>query len=446
MKFRYLLAGIIAFVTFSCNDDENGIGFTLQPTGDKIAVKAYVFDIPSQTVFLDSMFIKTDTAFLGQYTTPELGTTKADFMAQVNCTKSFAWPTDIALNKENQKRPDSVILKLYYKSFFGDSLAPMNVVVYELNNKLANIKKNYYTNTNVADFCDMKAVLGQKTFVAADVLVSDSLKSTTSYDGPYISIRLDDKLIDRFYNNYKAANFASTEAFTNFFKGLYVTTNFGDGAILYIDDIYMQFCYNQHYSESNDSLVVRAATFATSKEVVLNNRVKHTKLKEKFSNTDSITLIKSPIGAITKISIPIKAIKDSTGYNELNTVELTLTTDNPSSEGYMSYLPPYKLLLLKESELTSFFENEELYNSLSSYVATYSSAKQTYTFNNISKLLKYSDKDVQDMYLVPVTVNVNSSTNLTTNVKPMFTPAAVRLKKSTCANRPLRLNLIYSKF
>lgn len=438
MKFRYLLAGIIAFVTFSCNDDENGIGFTLQPTGDKIDVKACVFDISSQTVFLDSMFIKTDTAFLGQYTTPELGTTKADFMAQVNCPKSFAWPSGIT--------PDSVILKLYYKGFFGDSLAPMNVVVYELRNKLANQKKNYYTNTNVADFCDMKTVLGQKTFVAADVLVSDSLKSTTSYDGPYISIRLDDKLVNRFFNNYNAANFASTEAFTNFFKGLYVTTNFGDGAILYIDDIYMQFCYNQHYSESNDSLVVRAATFATSKEVVLNNRVKHTKLKEKFSNTDSITLIKSPIGAITKISIPIKAIKDSTGYNELNTVELTLTTDNPSSEGYMSYLPPYKLLLLKESELTSFFENEELYNSLSSYVATYSSTKQTYTFSNISKLLKYSDKDVQDMYLVPVTVNVNSSTNLTTNVKPMFTPAAVRLKKSTCANRPLRLNLIYSKF
>ncbi len=432
------MAGIIAFVTFSCNDDENGIGFTLQPTGDKIAVKAHVFDIPSQTVFLDSMFIKTDTAFLGQYTTPELGTTKADFMAQVNCTKSFAWATDVT--------PDSVILKLYYKGFFGDSLAPMNVVVYELNNKLANLKKNYYTNTNVADFCDMKTILGQKTFVAADVLVSDSIKSAISYDGPYISIRLDDKLINRFFNNYKAANFASTEAFTNFFKGLYVTTNFGDGAILYIDDIYMQFCYTEAYSDENDSLVVRSATFATSKEVVLNNRVKHTKLKENFSNTDSITLIKSPIGAITKVSIPIKAIKDSTGNNELNTVELVLTADNPSSEGYMSYLPPNKLLLLKESELTSFFENEELYDSESSYVATYSSTKQTYTFSNIAKLLKYSDKDVQNMYLVPVTVNVNSSTSLTTNVKPMFTPTAVRLKKSTCANRPLRLNLIYSKF
>lgn len=440
MKLRYLLAGIIALVAFSCNDDENSIGFTLQPTGDKIDVKSQVFDIPSQTVFLDSMFIKTDTAFLGQYTTPELGTTKADFMAQVNCTKSFAWPTDIT-------KMDSVILKLYYKGFFGDSLAPMNVVVYELNNKQSNQKKNYYTNTNVADFCDMKTVLGQKAFVAADVLVSDSLKSTTSYDGPYISIRLDDKLIKRFYNNYNAANFASTEAFTNFFKGLYVTTNFGDGTILYIDDIYMQFCYTQPYSsDRSDSLVARSATFATSKEVVLNNRVKHTKLKENFSNTDSVTLIKSPIGAITKVSIPVKAIRDSTGNNELNTVELTLTADNPSSEKYMSYLPPYKLLLLKESELIKFFENEELYNSEDSYVATYSSTNQTYTFKNIAKLLSYSDKDVQDMYLVPVTVNFNSAATLATNVKPMFTPSAVRLKKSTCANRPLRLNLIYSKF
>ncbi len=439
MKFRYLLVVIIAFITFSCNDDENGIGFTLQPTGDKIEVKACVFDIPSQTVFIDSMFIKTDTAFLGQYTTPELGTTKADFMAQVNCTKSFTWPSGIT-------KPDSVILKLYYNSFFGDSLAPMNIVVYELNNKQTNQKKNYYSNTNVADFCDKKTVLGQKTFVAADVLVSDSIKSTTSYDGPYISIRLDNKLIDKFYTNYNSANFASTEAFTNFFKGLYVTTNFGDGAILYIDDIYMQFCYNQPYSESNDSLVVRAATFATSKEVVLNNRVKHTNLKDKFSSSDSVTLIKSPIGAITKISIPIKAIRDSTGNNELNTVELTLTAENPSSEDYMSYLPPYKLLLLKENELTSFFENDELFDNKSSYVATYSSTDQTYTFSNIAKLLEYSNKDVQDMYLVPVTINVNSSTSLTTDVKPMFTPAAVRLKKSTCANRPLRLNLIYSKF
>lgn len=439
MKLRYVLAGIIAFVAFSCNDDENEIGFTLQPTGDQIDVKSHVFDISSQTVFLDSMFIKTDTAFLGQYTTPELGTTKADFMAQVNCTKDFAWSSDI-------KTIDSVILKLYYKGFFGDSLAPMNVTVYELNNKQSNQKKNYYTNTNVADFCDMKNLLGQKTVVAADILVSDSLKSTTNYDGPYISIRLDNKLINRFFNNYNAANFASTEAFTNFFKGLYVTTNFGDGTILFIDDIYMQFCYTQPYSSTSDSMVMRAATFATSKEVVLNNRVKHTNLKEKYSAADSVTLIKSPIGAITKVAIPIKAIRDSTGNNELNTVELTLTADNPSSEKYMSYVPPYKLLLLKESELIPFFENEQLYDSESSYVATYSSANQTYTFKNIAKLLSNSDKDVQEMYLVPVTVNFNSSASLATNVKPMFTPAAVRLKKSTCANRPLRLNLIYSKF
>lgn len=446
MRFFWSIIAIL-FIAVACDDEQSDIGFEIQPPEDHVEVKAASFELNSKTIVLDSMFIKTDTAFLGQYTDRHVGTIKNDFLVQLSCMKNFKWHTKMI------GRPDSVALKLYYSGYFGDSLASMNVVVYELTKKLENKKSTYYTNINPDEYCDYTTILGEKTFTAANKSLSDSIKGSSEYDGPYIIIPLKKELINRFYDQYNAQNFTSTSTFTDFFKGLYITTNMGDGCILYIDDVYMQFYFDykdtDEYNTTTDTLK-GAATFAYNKEVILSNHLVQQTAIDLNRPNDTVTYIKSPIGAVTQIDIPVKAIKETVGENTpLNTVKLEITADpiyETGSNTYMSYQPPYKLMLLPKEKLTSFFENGDVYDNKTSYLASYNSASSKYTFSNISKLLANTNVDTKEMVLIPVTTYTDSSTGLVTKVKPLYTPSITRLKKKNCNNRPLKLNVIYSLF
>lgn len=441
------LALLLSGVLFACNDEQTDMGFEIQPPEDRVEVRAETFDLDSKTLLLDSMFIKTDTAFLGKYTDEKVGEVKNDFLVQLSCMKNFTWHTEML------GRPDSVALKLYYSSYFGDSLAMMNVVVYELTRKLENKRGTYYTDINPDDYCDYTKVLGEKVFTAANLALSDSIKQSNDYDGPYISIPLDKQLINRFYDNYSSSYFNSTDAFTEFFKGLYVTTTTGDGCILYIDDIYLQFYFKYKKVDENTSVVTDtlqgAATFAYNKEVVLSNRLEQKSSLVMADPQDTVTYIKTPIGAVTQIDVPIKKIKESIGEKTpVNTAKLELAADllYETEESYMNYLPPYKLLLLPKKELTSFFENGKVIDNKTSYIASYNAQTRKYIFNNLSKLLVNAENDMEEMVLVPVTTYTDTATGLVVKVKPMYTPAIVRLKKKNCSNRPLKLNVIYTNF
>ncbi len=60
---------------------------------------------------------------------------------------------------------DSVVLRLPYISYVGDSLTPMEATVYEVTKTL---DKNFYSNVDPWKYADKNSVWGKKIYTAAN--------------------------------------------------------------------------------------------------------------------------------------------------------------------------------------------------------------------------------------------------------------------------------------
>ena len=110
--------------------------------------------------------------------------------------------------------------------------------------------------------------------------------------------------------------FATPEAFREYFKGIYVTTEakdgtvMGNGSIMYISHTEIELCFDTKIVSNTtgirDSLVVGAAYFPVTKEVKQINRAYHRDLSKYIqpSTSDSLNYIYSPAGMFTKVTIP----------------------------------------------------------------------------------------------------------------------------------------------
>lgn len=90
---------------------------------------------------------------------------------------------------------------------------------------------------------------------------------------------------------------------------------------------------------------------------------------------------------------------------------------------------------------------------MTSYVASFNSSSNTYTFNNISSLVndmwarRGKSTEWNKVVLIPVSVSINSSTASYTNVSNAMELTSARLvggSKNT--HQPVRISVIYNKF
>jgi hypothetical protein len=109
---------------------------------------------------------------------------------------------------------DSIVLTLRYTgAFFGDTLNPFAIKVYELTEEISS-KDTFYSNSSIAN--TGMDLVGGSNFLLYPRPTS-KVKLDTVYE-PHIRIRLDDELGRRFLQN--PSNMASAETFKNFFKGI----------------------------------------------------------------------------------------------------------------------------------------------------------------------------------------------------------------------------------
>ena len=140
---------------------------------------------------------------------------------------------------------------------------------------------------------------------------------------------------------------------------------------------------------------------------------------------------------------------------------------------------PANLLLLRKSEISAFFNNKKTPDEVTSYLASYQSAYNTYTFSNISQMATYLYKErenavrahIKQTYgldsptdemlveethewskrnpdwnkccLVPVEVTTNTSSGTVTSVVHDLSMTSARLVKGTKDN-PIRIQVFYT--
>lgn len=429
MKVRSLVLGLMlmAGLITSCNDDLNYVGGTIQPDSDKINVKVDSFMMTASTVKVDSIYAKTTNGYLGQFFDPQFGEYKADYISQFYCEEGFKFGREPIDGKI-----DSIRLYISLSSYVGDSLSPMKAEVFPV---IKALDRNYYTNINPEEYCDLQNSFGGRAYTV------DAVKTTPSDSGRII-VPLAKELGQRFYDETinNPSSFANQDAFNRFFPGLYVTNTYGMGTVVKILRSYFRIYYSFEDTtkdiNGNDSLFIANGleTFMVTNEVIQMNRMNSYGLDELLQPNDNYTYIKTPAGVYTRLVIPAKDILTNIGERIINNFPLVIKA-LPQSDWQYASAPPSNMLLLPEDSLKSFFENNKIYDNVTSFIAT--SSAYTYNFGNIARLLKtHKEKNPdQDLRLLVVPVDVPTQTvsynTVVTGVNNYQAPSGVTIRKDS---------------
>ena len=479
-KLAALFCLFTGLILGSCDDNLTKVGSTIQPPEDLITVYSDTFMIKASTVRLDSIFAKTSDCLLGEMYDPVYGNIKSDILCQFYCEEGFKFPL-----APNDGKIDSVELIIRYPFHsgttklyaYGDTTTPMQISVYPVNKS---IKRNFYTNDRPEQYCDMENPLGSKSYTAFDVSVSDSIYYAVNGNGQYTHVpnitvklptELGQKIYDETINN--PSTFASQSAFNEFFPGIYITNTFGSGCVIKTNGSEIGFRIHYSYtlksSEGLDSVARAAQWFFVSKEVIQINRFVNDNLDKLLEESPAHTYVKAPAGVCTKLVIPTTDISGKLDVNDryINNFNLSLNY-LPEDERAFVYSPPSHLLLIPEDSVMPFFEEGRVennvtsfisfsYNNVGSYPTTssyatpygYNDDTRTYTFGNISSLLKVhmDNSPHEDLRLLAIPVNRSvtqqSSSYYTTTISNSFDLAGVKIRKD---EEYMKVVVISSKF
>lgn len=388
MKAKYICAALLALIFFSCDDSTPDIGRTTIAGNDSIPAGIASYEVTTRSILADSVFARSNTSYLGRFTDPEFGEFSSDFIAQFNCTDGFVFP-------DNTIGISQLDLTINYETFFGDSTASMRVQVDTLDKVIPEGDRlTYYTSINPEDYYDQNAEpIGSKAFAATGMSVDTVYTSGTTriYEQKVnLPLSLGEYLYNKFLENKDY--FKDSEAFIqNVLRGVYVHCTHGDGAILYISGLSLDLQIEvalESSSGKKDSIATRYASFSATKEVIQSNRFSNSDRLKELAADNSCTYIKSPAGIITEVTLPIEEIYEAHQRDSLNAAVLSFTSYNETSDKKYPMNVPTSLLLLRKSETYSFFEQNSLYDNITSYYTAFDSKNNTYSFNNIAQLIQ----------------------------------------------------------
>lgn len=499
MKVKYLWVALLALTFYGCDESTGSLGLGMFPESDQnINGRDTTFHVTTRSILSDSVYAKTNIGYVGKFTDREnlFGSYECSFLAQLYCPEGITFPTvyDPVTNPKGIMAGDSTYtteLVLYYKSYFGDSIAPCRMSIYELNK---NLEQKYYTDINPEKYYNpQNDLLARKAYTAVDLSLSDSVRNNTDF---YPNVRFTSPKLKELGEMILKANrehpewFAKPNAFIdNLFKGIYAKSEFGDGTILYVDQINLNIvflCHNTdslgnivHKQDGTDSTYYTTRTFATTREVIQSNQVKNnSKELQARVEEQNHTYLKTPAGIFTQAELPFDAIAEKLGNDSLSAVKLTFTNYNQEIKDMFSMKAPNHILLVRKKEMHTFFEENKLADNITSYIATHNGAGLNYVnqyiFPNLTRLVNTclnekaeakkkagdnwtaaeekkweEDNDWNKVVIIPVTIQYdNSSNNNLISIQHDLQPSYVKLVGGDPAlgGSLLDLNVTYVNF
>lgn len=463
MKAKYALIALLAISFWGCDDNTAGLGLGMFPGSDQnINGQLKTYPVTTSSVAAGRIYAKTNIGYVGKFTDSQFGTYQAGFLSTLNCPEGLTFPglynntafdnnkitntmvekasDDITLIHKNKDNTGEVIgnihtveLYLWYDSYFGDSLTACRLSVYELNKELekAENKDYYYTDINPDEFYKESDILGSKAYTAVDLSVKDSIRKSATYV-PSVHLTFEKPIAERVGGNIlrefrkaqeQGAKFDNKEFFEAF-KGLYVKSDFGDGTVLYVNQVQMNVVYKCYVIDSikgtpflthdgKDSTYYAYRVFNSTREVIQANRLDNDeKIDDLINNDKSCTYLKTPAGIFTEATLPINQINEELSGDTLNAVKLTFSNYNQSSNSTnFGMSAPSNVMLIRQKEKDRFFARNMLNDGVSSFLTSHSISTNQYTFNNITRLIntcindrKAAERDIKEKGQVEYTV------------------------------------------
>lgn len=515
MKWKYLGAMLAAITVFSACDEETGsLGMDMLPGSDEMSAHTVSYEVMTESIVADSVFAKTSTGYIGRFSDPDFGYYEAGFLTALASTVEFSLP-DVYQETEwdaegnatkatgmmTEDKVTAIQLVVFYNDWFGDSLNACRMSAYELNTALDYDKR--YTDIDPKNYYDESGLLGRVAYSAYDTTVPDSVRNATDASGsatyyPSVVFRLDPeefgqkRILEPYRKNPELFKGPDALVKNNIFKGVYLTTDQGDGTILYADRVALQMQFQFFYT--NDSTGVKLkkqdgtdstyysiqTVFSSTKEV---SQVNH------FTNTDKLrakaaeqgwTYLKSPSGIFTQATLPYDKIYEELANDTLNGARLTFTNYHQEDKHDYSMNVPEEVLLVRKQDYVKFFENNEVNDNVTSFIATHNEVgTNQYTFRNIARLVTTCINEKQQakkeagsswneeqwmkehpdwdkVLLIPITTikNYSNNTERIIGIQHNLEPGYAKLKggpereggEGTPLKNPLQLEVTYTHF
>lgn len=475
----YTVIAIMSCITIaSCDDTTDSIGNSLTDNMDMLKVTTDTFNVATRSIVADSVLSRSTTGYLGKIRDIETGNyITGDFMAQFSTLENYKLPEkdSIVSLQDGEVIADSCSIRLFYTDYYGDSLATMNITAYEMNEPMKEGVKYYSNFDHIAEgLIRNDGMKVNKTYTLTDLSISDEDRADESSYTPNIKINLNKPYTDKngvTYNNYGTyimrMYYEDPDRFKNSYNfihevcpGFYFKTNDGIGSMAYITVSQL----NIYFRYLNDSTYVGTTSFSATEEVLQTTNISNDKQNiADLANDNTCTYLKTPAGIFTEITLPVDEITENHSNDTINTAKISLTRINNNTHDEYSLSAPSTLLMIPKDSLYTFFENGDNVDYKKSFIATYSSSTNQYTFNNISGMITYmadikkkglaensnwlnEHPDWNRVVVIPVSVTTNSSSQIVKIVHDMSLTSTKLVGGSENPYEPIKINVIYSKF
>lgn len=471
-KCLYCILILIACVFYACKGDAYNAGQGVLDAEDEIVLRYGVFGIGSSLTMSPGVISMPDSFLVGELET-RFGSLRAGVLTQLSCPESFRYPENAVI--------DSVCMMFSYRSWIGDDASPLAINVYEMD--LATLAYSpsspYLTQLKVSDYCSLSpetAILSRERIVVAGKPTDSLYLNSAGIYIPALRVRLSDEFAERFTS---MREFKSQEEFNDFFKGLYVVSDYGSATVLNLRSISLGVYF--HYDYTRPGVTVKDTTitesdvkgFYASAEVRQVNVFEYLNDKgnwlEDMSNKDTSYVI-APAGIYTTLKLPMAEIADSIKANlggrrpYVNKAEIrvqVLDGDQNTTDKWLA--PSTYMMLMKENDSTTvetFFAARELPNDTAAILSTLSSeldslgnVKSYYSFDIATLLTKQlraeTNPDTLRMTIVPVDVAITATSSTTTSITAVHQsqkPSATMIRSAQNSVNPMSLEVVYSGF
>lgn len=459
VMYKFVIGFALTVILLSsCKEELSKTGLGLLDKGDLVTVRKENIDkenIKAYTVTDKKQ--RTDEPgynLLGTFNDPVFGKTITDFAVQLRILSYPKFKKNAII--------DSLVFLVGYKEFYGDTITPQKLKVYELASDLKsgieNINYKYYQDE------DLKALAKPEVLAEMDYIprYKDSLRSSTSIIRDTIEQVLTFQLnhsLARKLMALDSAILSKNDLFIKEFKGLYVEAgnlNQG-GTILKIKGSAMVLYYRQENDTFPNKLDKVEHYFYVTENSARVNRFTHDYSTARFATTldkmdqlDSLIYLQTTGGTANKIFIPrlgsLKTLFPSLGSDTtnlaINKAELifqvdTILTDTTA----MKLLPPPNQLILSAlgvdtlgNEITYF--PSDLGFSQVYFGGYYNSKDKTYRFNIAKHLQEMINMDIDKR-------RKNLGFYLSTGNRNTIFKRVIL--KGTTSKTGIRLDITYSK-
>lgn len=480
MKTKGALTTLIALATLliaGCDDNTSTMGI---PSKDEEVFPSYgTFLAYTHSEAMDSVLGNSTSSYLGSIDDPETGTRiRADFAAQFHTFENYSFPKfDLMFPDDGVKRTtdsircDSVEVRLYFSNYYGAKNAPLKLEVYPLDkNNVLQEEEDYYTDTNLDQFVlPGSEPIATKVFTTEDYNLADAERNSATH-ADNVRIMLPDtvgSLIMRAYYDHPEYFKDSYTFIRKVCPGFLFKIRSGNGSMLSVDVSTLNIYFNFYDKVKRDSTCSALARFAATPEVIQSTQFSNDDMQS-LVEEDDCTYLKTPAGIMTVAQLPINEIYQNHETDSVSRAQLTFTRLNNTKPSTQSLGIPQSLLLVRKADATSFFKKRSVADSKTSYTTSYSSTYNTYTFNNICRLISLCRKeklagmktenlteqeweqkhpDWNKVVLIPVNISTATDTYGETHqvsVTHDMSMNSIRLQGG--ANTPIKMQVIYSRF